>query len=126
VEGGVGTAGAESRYADSLYEQILAKAGLGGPGDDTEAAAARVRDSARRAEIVAALDDWASITADSARRACLLAVARGADPDPARDRPRQPELWDDGPGLTELVNELPVDRLAARCVASFKVGTQSS
>jgi len=53
---------------------------LGGPGGDSAAVAARVRDSARRAEIVAALDDWASISADPARRAWLLAVARAADP----------------------------------------------
>ena len=37
-----------------------------------------------RAEIVAALDDWASITSDRRRRSWLLAVARGIDPDPAR------------------------------------------
>ena len=41
-----------------------------------------------------------------ARRAWLLAVARGADPDPARDRLRQPELWEDGARLTRLVQEL--------------------
>jgi tetratricopeptide (TPR) repeat protein len=119
VEGRFGIAGAESLYADSLYEQTLAKAGLGGPGDDSAAVAARVRDSARRAEIVAALDDWASITADPARRAWLLAVARGADSDPARDRLRQPELWDDGPGLTKLVNELPVDGLSPQLTAAL-------
>jgi serine/threonine-protein kinase len=119
VEGGFGTVGAESQYAESLYEQTLAKAGLGGPGDDSAAVAARVRDSSRRAEIVAALDDWASITADPARRAWLLAVARGADPDPARDRLRQPELWDDGPGLTKLVNELPVDGLSLQLTTSL-------
>ena len=70
-----------------------------------------MRDSAVRAEIVAALDDWASITEDPARRAWLLAVARRADPDPARDRLRQPELWRDGPALTRLVQELRVGRV---------------
>jgi serine/threonine-protein kinase len=119
VEGGFGTAGAQSRYADSLYEETLARAGLGGPGDDSETVAARVRDSARRADIVAALDEWASITADPARRAWLLAVARGADPDPARDRLRQPELWDDGPGLTKLVNELSVGGLSPQLTAAL-------
>jgi serine/threonine-protein kinase len=119
VEGLLGPAGAESRYAESLYEQTLAKAGVGGPGDDSKTATARVRDSARRVEIVAALDDWASITADPARRAWLLAVARGADPDPTRDRLRQPELWDDGPGLTKLVNELPVGGLSPQLVSAL-------
>ena len=40
------------------------------------------------------------------RRAWLLAVARGADPDPLRDRLREPELWQDGAELTKLVQEL--------------------
>jgi tetratricopeptide (TPR) repeat protein len=105
--------------AEPLYEQSLAKVGLGGPGDDIEAAAAGVRDSARRAEIVAALDDWASLTPDPARRAWLLAVAREADPDPIRDRLRQPGLWDDGPGLAKLVKELPVDGLSPQLATAL-------
>jgi serine/threonine-protein kinase len=122
VEGSSWAAGAEL-----LYEKTLAKAGLSRPGDDSEAAAARVRDSALSAEIVAALDDWASITQDPARRKWLLAVARGADPDSSRDRLRQPELWDDGPGLTNLVNELPADELSTQLTTAlgrvlFKTG----
>ena len=58
-----------------------------------------VRASAVRAEIVAALDDWASLTPDLRRREWLLAVARGADPDEVRDRLRQPELWRDAARL---------------------------
>ena len=61
---------------------------------------AAVRASAVRAEIVAALDDWASLTPDLRRREWLLAVARGADPDAVRDRLRQPELWRDAARLT--------------------------
>ena len=91
------------------FAKTLAKAGLNLRGEAGEAAA-RVRDSALRAELVAALDDWASITADPARREWLLAVARAADPDSSQDRLRQPALWDDGPGLTKRVNELPADR----------------
>ncbi len=75
-------------------------------GDNSEAVAAQVRDSAVRVEIVAALDDWASITQDQARQAWLLAVARGADPDPLRDRLRQPELWQDASRLKRIVQEL--------------------
>src|SRR5262249_49375520 len=81
---------------EALYEEALATAGLGRPGEDSEAMAARMRGSAVCAETVAAVDDWASITHDSARRAWLLAVARAADPHPARDRLRQPEQWQDG------------------------------
>jgi eukaryotic-like serine/threonine-protein kinase len=119
VEGRFEIAGAGSLYAESLYEETFAKAGLGGPGDDSEVAAARVRDSTVRAQLVAALDDWASITPDPARRAWLLAVARGADQNPSRDRLRQPELWDDGPGLTKLVKELPVDELSPQLTTAL-------
>jgi serine/threonine-protein kinase len=119
VEGRFRTAGAGSQYAEWLYEETWAKAGLGGPGDDSESAAARVRGSTARADFVAALDDWASITSDRARRAWLLAVARRADPDPSRDRLRQSELWGDGPGLTKLVNDVPVDELPAQLATAL-------
>jgi tetratricopeptide (TPR) repeat protein len=98
--------------AELLYERALEKKGLGRPGEDTATVAARVRDSAVHDEIVAALDDWASITEDPARRAWLLAVARGADPDSSRDHLRQPELWQEGPQLTRLVQELHADALS--------------
>jgi eukaryotic-like serine/threonine-protein kinase len=107
------------RGAEPLYEQAFAKAALGRPGDDSETVAARVRDSDVRDEIVAALDDWASITLDEARRAWLLAVARGADPDSSRDRLRQPELWRDGPALTRLVQELPVEELSPQLLTAL-------
>src|SRR5258706_10137379 len=45
--------------AEPLYEQAFERSGLGKPGDDGELVAARVRASAVRAEIIAALDDWA-------------------------------------------------------------------
>jgi serine/threonine-protein kinase len=91
--------------AEPLYQEAFKTAGLGQPGDDSEAVAARVRDSAVRAEIVAALDDWASFTEDPTRYVWLLAVARRADPDPLRDRLRRPEMRRDGPVLTRLVRE---------------------
>ena len=91
--------------AEPLYETALAKAGWAARGTTSRRWRRGCGDSAVRAEIVAALDDWASITPDPARRAWLLAVARGADPDPSRDRLRQPELWEDGARLTRLVQE---------------------
>jgi tetratricopeptide (TPR) repeat protein len=119
VEGRFEAAGAGSLYAESLYEETFAKAGLGAPGDDSEVAAARTRDSGVSAELVAALDDWASITPDRARRAWLLAVARRADPDPSRDRLRQPELWDDGPRLTKLVKNPPLGELSSQLTTAL-------
>jgi serine/threonine protein kinase len=68
-------AGAEGKYAAAFAE-----AGLGRVGGDSAALAAWVQASAVRAEIVAALDDWASVSGDSAQRAWLLAAARALDP----------------------------------------------
>jgi tetratricopeptide (TPR) repeat protein/predicted Ser/Thr protein kinase len=90
---------------EPLYKSAFAEAGLGGEGDDVKSVSARVRDSALSTELIAALDDWASITADRARREWLLAVASEADQNAARNRLRQPELWQDGVRLTQLAQE---------------------
>jgi serine/threonine protein kinase/Flp pilus assembly protein TadD len=99
--------GAERRYAAAFAE-----AGLGREGDDLEALAARVQHSAVRAEIVGALEDWASLTKDRARRAWLLAAARAADPHPSRNLLRQPELWRDGARLERLAQEMGMAELS--------------
>jgi eukaryotic-like serine/threonine-protein kinase len=91
--------------AEPLYVSAFAEAGLGREGDDSKAVSARVRDSALSAQLIAALDDWASITADRGRREWLLAVASEADQNPARNRLRQPELWRDGARLTQIAQE---------------------
>ena len=78
---------------ESLYVSVFEETGLGRLGDDIEAVAARVRDAALREDLIAALDDWASIATDPGRRDWLLAVAREADQDPARNHLRRPELW---------------------------------
>jgi serine/threonine-protein kinase len=82
---------------------------LGREGDDAGVVAARVRESAVSAEIVAALDDWA-VCAEKGPRAWLLRVARQADPDPGgwRDRARNPERWAEPAELVELARTAPV------------------
>jgi serine/threonine protein kinase/Flp pilus assembly protein TadD len=104
---------------ERLYEAALADAGLGRPGDDSEALAARVRHSAVREEIVAALDHWASITKDRARQAWLLAVARAADRHPLRDRLRQPELWQDGAQMKQLAEQAKVEEMSPQLVTAL-------
>jgi tetratricopeptide (TPR) repeat protein len=111
---------------EPLYAAALADAGLGRVGDDSQAVAAAVRASALRPELVAALDDWASVAADLRRRAWLLAVARGADPDGARDRLRQPDLWLDAARLTRVAKELRVDELSPQLASALgRVSRQS-
>jgi tetratricopeptide (TPR) repeat protein len=107
-------AGAEQEYAAALQG-----AGLGREGEDAEAVAARVRASAVRAEVVAALDDWVGITRDQARREWLLAVARAADPDPLRDRLRQPERWRDKTSLAQLAQEASAQDLSPQLAAAL-------
>jgi len=68
--------------ADRAYAKAFRDAGLGQEGDDVPALAERIRSSPVRAHLVAAIDDWAWLTPDPARRDLLLAVARQADPDP--------------------------------------------
>src|SRR5262249_32597106 len=94
--------------ADRDYAEAFRDQGLGEPPDDPERAAARVRASKRAAHIVAALDDWAVCAADPARQDWLLDVARRADPDPWRDRVRDPAAWRDGKALAELARTAPL------------------
>ena len=94
--------------ADRDYAEAFRDQGLGEPPDDPEGVAARVRASKWVAHIVAALDDWAVCAADPARQDWLLGVARRADPDPWRDRVRDPAAWRDGKALAELAQAAPL------------------
>ena len=85
-----------------LYEEAFRDAGLATMGDDPASVASRVAASPVRGALVDALDDWASCDADRDRRAWILAVARLADPDPWRDRVRDPAAWDDVAELSDL------------------------
>jgi serine/threonine-protein kinase len=115
VEGSkLNVAGAEEEFAAALRD-----AGLGWDTGDAEVVAARVRASAVREEIVAALDSWASIVPDGPRRTWLLAVSRGADPDPLRDRLRQPGLWRDKTAVARLAAETRVAQLSPQLAATL-------
>jgi tetratricopeptide (TPR) repeat protein len=107
-------AGAAKEYAAALKE-----VGLGQEGDDPEVVAARVRASGVRAEVIAALDDWAGIAGDVPQRAWLLAVARAADPDPERDALRQPELWRNKAALAKAAGEARVLELSPQLVVAL-------
>jgi serine/threonine-protein kinase len=104
---------------DLLYASAFADAGLGRVGDDIEIVAANVQKSAVSTEIIATLDDWAAIARDAPRRDWLLAVARKADPDPARASLRQPDLWNDGKQLTNLPEDLKVAALSPEMAAAL-------
>jgi serine/threonine-protein kinase len=103
---------AERRFlyarADRAYEAAFREAGLGTPGDDPVAVGARLATSSERAPVMAALSDWAVCATDASRRAWALGVARWADPDPWRDRARDPAAWGDRAALAALAQAAPV------------------
>ena len=94
--------------ADREYEKAFRDAALGEPPDDPGGAAGRVKASAVRTPLVAALDDWAVCSPDGIRRDWVLRVARGADPNAWRDRVRDPATWGDVVALAELARTAPV------------------
>jgi serine/threonine-protein kinase len=102
--------------AEWQYQAAFRKSQLGQPGEDVDTVAARVRNSAVKEQLVAALDDWAWITGKRQRRAWLLAVARQADPDPWRDRFRDPGLWRDRAALERLARQARVEQLSPQLV----------
>jgi eukaryotic-like serine/threonine-protein kinase len=97
--------------ANQAYADAFAREGLGSVHDHPERVAARVKASAVRGALVAALDDWAACVADKDQRDWLLAVARHADPDPAgwRGRILDPKIWDDPAKLAALAQTVPVE-----------------
>jgi tetratricopeptide (TPR) repeat protein len=121
VEGRMDFGGAEQDYATALLE-----AGLGREGEDAGEVGARVRASAVRAEVVAALDAWAGFAGDGPRREWLLAVARAADPDPVRDRLRQRGLWQDRAALARLAEEASDVELSPHLTAALAIALRLS
>jgi serine/threonine-protein kinase len=94
--------------ADRDYEVVFREARLAELQDDTERVAARVKASAVRGALVAALDDWALCVTDESRRGWLFDVARAADPDAWRDRVRDPAAWRNQAALADLARTVPV------------------
>jgi eukaryotic-like serine/threonine-protein kinase len=99
------------------YEEAFREAGIGAPGDDPGDIAARIQASPVRGALVAALDDWAACAADRDQLAWVLAVVRQADPDPWRDRVRDPATWDNPAALRELAARAPVAEQSPQLLA---------
>jgi eukaryotic-like serine/threonine-protein kinase len=81
-------------YAESSrrYTDVFRERGLGDLREDPDRVAARLKASPVNKALVAALDDWAAC-ADKNARDWVLRVVRRMDPDPWRDRVRDPDTW---------------------------------
>ena len=97
------------RTMAEAYAQAFERAGLD-VRSDIEAAAARIRDSNLRRQLVMALDHWAYVAdalEDRRSMARFLDLARRADPDPQwGDRFREPALWGNRDRLRRLAAEV--------------------
>ncbi len=114
---------AERRFsqarADAEYAEEFRKAGLGESELNLERVATRVKASALREELKAALDDWAVCTADKGRQSWLLGVARRAAPDAWSDRVRDPVTWGDPVALAELARTAVVEQQPAQLLVAL-------
>jgi tetratricopeptide (TPR) repeat protein len=99
--------GGLGRFADASgdFRQAFADAGFDLAAEDLDALADRVTRSAIKAQLVAALDDWAPAEPDRALQARVLEVARLADPGPWTDRFRDGKVRDDPARVAVLAAE---------------------
>jgi serine/threonine-protein kinase len=107
------------RGANEGYEKAFRDAGLGAPGDDPQVVADRVRASGLRDELVAALDDWVTCAGGGDRLDWTLEVVRRADPDPWRDRARNPAVLLRARELRRLVAEKEAARQSPQLVSAL-------
>jgi tetratricopeptide (TPR) repeat protein len=105
--------------AEEAYRRALQDSGLGEVGDDVATVARRIQASAVGPQVVAALDDWATLARELARQDWLLAVTRQADHDDWRDRLRDPKLRTDRAALQRLATEAPIDKLPASTLTAL-------
>src|SRR5262249_27219120 len=103
-------------YRTAAEEYPKAFAGFGVLSQNPEAAAACVRASPIKEQLVAALDDWAFVAGAVKRKdlsEALLAVVRLAAPDASwGDRLRQLDVWDNQEALAKLVAKAPASGLS--------------
>jgi serine/threonine-protein kinase len=102
------------------YAAALREAGIGDETEAAEVVAARIRASAVRDQLVAAVDDyWLLSKEKPQRRAWLLAVARAADPDPWRNQFRDPAVWQDRWAVERLARKAKVSELSPQILRAL-------
>jgi serine/threonine-protein kinase len=84
------------------YARAFRAHGLNVLGGDLEELVAQIQGSAIREQLVAALDDWASVEPKRVKVRRLLEVARRADPGRLKDQLRDVKVWRDRQRLLRL------------------------
>jgi tetratricopeptide (TPR) repeat protein len=110
-----GDAGAVAEPLSAHLQGVFRRRGLAALGDAPAAVAGRVRGSAVKGPLLAALDDWAHTAAsipDLERWTWLLEVAWLADPVPWRGKFRDPLRWRDRARIEKLAAEAKAEGLA--------------
>jgi tetratricopeptide (TPR) repeat protein len=109
----------DTASAAPAYRAAFRAYGLDLADGDSEDLAGRIKASAVRAELVAALDDWAESEPDPAIRDRILAAVRRADPGPWLDLFRDPAVRGDKAKLEELARSADTAALPPATVAAL-------
>ena len=88
--------------SDREYTAAFREAGYLDWASDPAELAQKIATSQSRDQLLAAIDDWASCISDPRRQMQLMDVVIRVDPDPWRDRVRDPQTWKDPAVLLEL------------------------
>jgi tetratricopeptide (TPR) repeat protein len=113
----------KQRKAVTKYEDYFSRQGLDIRQPGTVLFASAVRSSPVRYALIAGLDTWTLLAKEGKdpQLARLLELARAADPDPWRDRFRDPAIWADREALTRLASEVDAERQSPTLLASLGV-----
>ncbi len=101
------------KIAPPAYRQAFAERDLNLTTLDPDSAARRIAASAVKAELVAAVDDWALCEPERGLRDRLLDVARRADSGSWTDRLRDPALWSDRNAVKKLETDADLTRTSS-------------
>jgi serine/threonine-protein kinase len=111
----------QQQKAVAKYERVFAQQDLDVHQPGTDWFASAIRSSPVRYALIAGLDNWALLADETKDPQVprLLELARAADPDPWRDRFRDPAVWVDCEALTRLAKEVDFGRQSPTVLAAL-------
>jgi tetratricopeptide (TPR) repeat protein len=111
----------EQRKAAVEYDRLFSRQGLDIRQPGTDWFVSAIQSSPARFALIAALDNWALLGNEIGHPqvARLLELAREADPDPWRDRFRDPAVWANREALIRLAKEVDVGQQSPTILVSL-------